>query len=126
GDAGILQHVDGVRRLGIDHGHEPGRYLIIAAAEDDGGRIGKADLCRAGGDLLDRIRGALPAYYRNFEIALGVVAFLKRDEVIGVAAVVTEVGDEGDLVGSLRAVRRERPCTQRSEDYEEAFSVPAH
>ena len=114
-DAGILQNVDGVRRLGVDDGNELGGNLIVAAPENDGGCVGKANLGGTGCHLLHGVGGALAAHDLDVEILPGVVALFESDEVIGMTAVVAEVGHEGHLVGGRGLIRAERACQERRE-----------
>ena len=123
-DAGLLEHVDGVRRLGVDDGNELDRDLVVAAAENDRGGIGKADLGRAGCNLLHRVRRSLAAHDLNVEILPGVVALFERNEIIGVPAVVAEIGDEGHLVGGHSLICAERACQERREHRADTAAAP--
>ena len=104
-DARRLQHVDRVRRLGVDDGNQFDIGAIVAARKNDGGRVGEADLRRAGCHLLHGIGGPLPAHDGDVETLGLVVALLGGKEVIGVATVEAEVGDEGDIVRRPRTAR---------------------
>jgi hypothetical protein len=87
-----------VRRLGIDDGDELDRYLIVAAAENNGRGIGESKLRRSGCDLLHRVRGSLPTHNLDVEILPGIVPFFERDKIIGVSSVVAKIGYEGDFI----------------------------
>jgi hypothetical protein len=126
GDAGVLEHVDRVRRPRIDDGNELGGNLIIAAAENDRSGISKPDLRGAGRDLLHRVRGPLPAHNGHIEIVLGVIAFVQGDEIIGMTSVVAKVRDERHLVGGMRIARRQGTYEERREQIEEVSADSAH
>jgi hypothetical protein len=126
GDAGLLEHVDRVRRPRIDDGDELGGNLIIAAAENDRSGIGKPDLRDAGRDLFHRIRGPLSAHNGHIEIVLGVIAFVQGDEIIGVTSVVAEIRHERHLVGGMRIARPQGTCAERREQIEEVSAAPVH
>ena len=116
-DPGVLEHENGMRRLGVDNGDELGRDLIIAAAENDCRRVRETELRGAGRDLLDRIRRPLPAHDIDLEILAGVISFVQSDEIVGMPAVVAEVGHEGDLVGRIGGRRRQAQRAEHRKHY---------
>ena len=104
-EAGVLAAEDRLRRLGIDDRDELDRNLIVGARERERTGIGEAEQRIAGAGLPDGVDRALAAHDLHVEPGLLVVALLERDEEIGVAAVVAEIGDERDVLLRPRSRR---------------------
>ena len=92
-----------LRRLGIDDRRELDRNLIVAARQHQRARVGEAERCIVRADLPDGVDRSLAAQDLHIETGVLVIALVERDEEIGVAAVVTEIGDQRDAVQRLRA-----------------------
>ena len=109
----ILAAENGLGRSGIDDRDELDRYLIVAAREHERARICKPDNGIVGTDLADGIDRALPADNLHVEVGFLVIALLNGNEEIGVPAVVSEVGYQGDIVERLRVVDHQEHSKER-------------
>jgi hypothetical protein len=97
-----------VRRRCIDHRNHTNRNAVIGARQHKRAGVRKADLCRASADLADGVRRAVTAHERHVKAGLSIVATLKSDVVVGVAAVEAEIGDESDVLGACGRCRDNR------------------
>ncbi len=79
--------------------------MIVAARQHERAGVGKTHDCIIGADLPNGVDRSLTAHDLHIEIGVLVIAFLDCDEEIGVTTIVTEVGDERDVVQRLRAFR---------------------
>ncbi len=87
-----------MRWLGVNHWDELDRDAIIGLGKDDRRSVGKANLCGARSNLLDRIGRALATRDRDIEARGFVVALVERDVIIGMSTVESEVGDKSHAV----------------------------
>src|SRR5262245_66594105 len=109
----LFEHIDRVRRLGVNDRDELDRYLVVAAAKNDRCGIGESDLRRAGGNLLHRVRRSLSAHDLNIEVLPGVVALFERDKIVRVPAVVAEIRDESYLIRGSSISLAKDACADR-------------
>ena len=107
-NTGVLPTEHRLRRLGIYNRNELDRDLIVAAHKHERAGIGKTHDCIIGADLPDGINRSLAADDLHIQIGVLVIALFDRDEEIGVAAVVAEVGDRRDTIHRPRTVRHQQ------------------
>jgi len=101
-NARLLEHINRVRRLGIDNGNELDRNVVVRAAKNDRECIGKSQLRGCVRHLLDGVSRALRAHDLDLEIFARVIALLHGHEIVAVPAIQAVIGNEDDLVGGVR------------------------
>ena len=87
--------------------------MIVAPREHQRARVGKAHDCIIRADLPDGVDGTLTADDLHVEMGVLVITFLDGDEKIRVAAIVTEVGDERDIVQRFRGLGDQQQSENR-------------
>src|SRR5262249_35232520 len=118
-DAGTLQPIKSLRRIGIDvhHAHE---VETLAAEQEHARHVGEAELRLAGADLLCRGRRAAPGLEIDVEPGLFVEAHFLGVEVRRVIAACDPVKREGELL------RRRLRSAEHSERRDGQFRDDLH
>src|SRR5262249_18006055 len=118
-NAGALEPIESLWRVGVDVHHAHG-VEALAAEEEHAGHVGKAELGLTGAHLLPRGSRAAPGLEGDGEPGLFVEAHLLGIEIRRVIAAGDPVEREGELL------RRGLRCAERNERRERGFRDDVH